>query len=486
MKKITFLALLFILLPYFSLVLSASNTSQSLSVNVDDYGAIGDGIHDDSSAIQNAFDSGYTVEFTKNKTYKLISNGLYIRNNLAIIGNNATLLIDDSYSPINSDFSKRIIRHSYNSYSDFLIIKNLNINVNIQKGKYALDETNYLCILQPTYIDNVQLDYVNIYVSASHNKIINLWLDKGCSNFEMNHCTLENNTTYKEGGTLWLMSSTDTQFNKYTNFENINISECTFTGTCGDELIAIYGKYSANARFDHCVIVGNNQSPNVTRPITVYSNGYNTKSSVFFSNCTISCSYDSSIKNCAYDSLLGIGSNDSSNYLDVTFSKCDITASVKNCLLYPSLIQKSINTIASFDFNTPNISINFMTCNVACNRPISGSSSMLINNASELISLGFSMTNCQVVCNYTLSFLQPIKSGTGYYYYSPHFILFNNSVHINNELGLIVSKYNNLNYSLVTNNNNYDITAFNESLILNDESIKYITQKNSKLIKSTQ
>lgn len=53
------------------------------------FGAIGDGIHDDKNAIQEAFNRSGAVLFS-NKTYA-VSNTVYIKSNTVIYGNNATI-----------------------------------------------------------------------------------------------------------------------------------------------------------------------------------------------------------------------------------------------------------------------------------------------------------------------------------------------------------------------------------------------------------
>lgn len=456
---------------------SKSTCTSQTPVSVDSYGAIGDGIHDDSAAIQEAFDNNSSVCFTAGKTYKLISNGLYIRNDLTIYGNNSTILIDDSYNPTKTDFSRHIIRHAYNSQSEYLEINNLNIRVQITNNNYSGNNgQNYLCVLQPTYIDNVLLQNVNITVLSSKNKIINLWLDHGCKSFIMKNSTLKNYTAYKEGGVLWFMSSEDKLFNKYTDFKKIVVSNSILEGTCGDEIISIYGNYSSNATFYNCTIIGNNQSPNTTRPITIYSSGDAVKHNVTFNQCNMACTYNSSLAKCTYDSFIGVGSDNPTNYFDIRFKECSISASVQNCLLYPSLIQKNIDMIDTYSITEPNIWLSFSSCDIICDKPISGSSSALSTESQDLIALNFSMNHCNVICNYSLAVLTPIYKNEAFYYYTPVIELTDNSIYINNCNALIINKYSNLEAFLTNENNNLLNEQLPDSTSLNQNSISYITQ----------
>ncbi|MBX4147495.1 glycosyl hydrolase family 28-related protein [Paenibacillus lautus] len=71
---------------------------ESLPLNVKDFGAVGDGVTDDTLAIQAAFnatDIGGIVEFENNKTY-LVSSELQSRKNIRIRGNGATIITNFS------------------------------------------------------------------------------------------------------------------------------------------------------------------------------------------------------------------------------------------------------------------------------------------------------------------------------------------------------------------------------------------------------
>lgn len=64
-----------------------------IAINVKSFGAIGDGINDDTIAIQNAFNTGKSIIFEKDKNY--LVNGLHLTSiNAVIYGNGATLKTD--------------------------------------------------------------------------------------------------------------------------------------------------------------------------------------------------------------------------------------------------------------------------------------------------------------------------------------------------------------------------------------------------------
>ena len=186
--------------------LKASLQPSGNNVNVDQLGAKGDGTSDDSAYLQAAFSSQYKVSLGESKNYKLVSNGLAIRRDLDVDGHNSHIIVDDSYSPINNDFSRFIIRGNNKSHSYFRM-SNLNIDVNITASRYS--GSNYLCVMQPTYIDRVILNNVNISVAESNNCITNFWLNHGCQNLIISNCVFINNTTSFEGGMLFFDSESD-------------------------------------------------------------------------------------------------------------------------------------------------------------------------------------------------------------------------------------------------------------------------------------
>ena len=67
------------------------------------FGAVGDGVTDDSGALNQAFNSSDTVIWGSSKVYR-IKNGLKVyRENFSLIGNNSTILVDSLFDPQSDD-----------------------------------------------------------------------------------------------------------------------------------------------------------------------------------------------------------------------------------------------------------------------------------------------------------------------------------------------------------------------------------------------
>ena len=90
-----------ILMSFGCVLLIFTDRVHALEVNVDDFGAVGDGITFDHSAIKAAIDAageGGTVQFTAGKRYNLC-NTIYPRPFQQLIGNGATLRRCDALTP---------------------------------------------------------------------------------------------------------------------------------------------------------------------------------------------------------------------------------------------------------------------------------------------------------------------------------------------------------------------------------------------------
>ena len=82
-------------------------------VNVDQFGAKGDGITDDSQAVQKAIDkSKGLVNFDKNKTYS-ISNTVIVKSNTELNGNNCTIKMNNASDIFNIDNTSNINIHDF-------------------------------------------------------------------------------------------------------------------------------------------------------------------------------------------------------------------------------------------------------------------------------------------------------------------------------------------------------------------------------------
>lgn len=421
------------------------------------YGAYGDGIHDDTAAIQKAFDKNRIVSFSSKKTYKLVSNGLYIRNNLIILGNDATILVDDSYAPTESDFYSNILR-SYFAGSQNLSIYSLNFKINITKTRYQ--NPNHLVVLQPTYIDNVTLNKVNINVAKSNNKIIDFWMNHGCNSLKVSNCTFSNLTTCGAGGVFWLSSMKDSIKNKYHAFQNVSVSNCQFISNCGDEAIAIWGPNNIKASFNNIVIDWNNKSTNPSRPINILADQNNKAVyNISFKDSSFSCSGT----NNSADSMIGIATKYASNTVNVNFQSCNFTANIRDCFIRNQMTNSSMTELPLMDYLSKNVKLNFTDCKINCNKTITGcnkitSSYNFMSPASDV-----TFNNCDITCRDAFAYLEFYS--TTKWYYTPTISVVNSTVKINNPIAFIFKTTKSATCGLSMNNVAITMDATTPSLV---------------------
>ena len=397
-------------------------------VYVDQLGAKGDGATDDAPVIQKALDSGYSVAFGSGKTYKLISAGLVINKDLVIKGNNATLLVDDSYSPTSSGFQKFVIRTGFKTL-DNLTISNITFACKVTEPSRYIG-ANYLCIFQPHYVKNITLNNLDITVYQSANKITNFWMYHGCDSLVLEGCHFHNDTIDSEGGLIFIDSETDTYFNYYNDFKNVLVNNCQLTGHCSDEALAIWGPNNINLKMTSSTIKWTHAlRSHYSRPINISCDqDTNATFNVNIENCDIIADSPNA------DSAVGVGSYKPTN-LNIYFKNCNFTANVRDSLLHFQLLPSSPSSIKGFDFATDKYNINFDSCNINCSKTITGSNKFYNNVSNGGWALDCNFTNCNINCNYCFAFIERYNTST--YYYAPAINLRGCTVNVNNGIGFI-------------------------------------------------
>ena len=131
------------------------------NINVNQFGAYGDGIHDDTQAIQKAIDKSdeyNTIEFCEKSIY-LVSDTLTIPIDRNLNGNNCTIKIDESFN------AGYLILYNSNSSGQAISIypKNTSIikNFIIHGEESNYTNNNFLMICQHVEICNIRFENIN-------------------------------------------------------------------------------------------------------------------------------------------------------------------------------------------------------------------------------------------------------------------------------------------------------------------------------------
>ena len=271
------------------------------------FGAIGDGITDDSEALNLAFKTCKPIIFGSKKTYKS-TRGIYVEGNLTIIGNGATILFEE-YTPV-SDDTYGVIRYRY-GLTDY--------NVSIKDLTVIYADTNYQFEDRHLYIYNfiganeIIFDNVTTIVKETENNrhIITVT----CPKSSFKNCRFENLSYGDKGGCLWI----DVEGEKAVSF----IDNCSFKQNCSDEILAGYNTAkklivinSSDFYFDSTAF------PKATIPFAFYEGDNN----VTFNSCNIEQVGD--VTNRVHG-IIRIGSKNGDK-IRITMNSCAIKAENSN------------------------------------------------------------------------------------------------------------------------------------------------------------
>lgn len=183
----------------FIISLAASNTLrakmviQNNAVNVHQFGAYGDGAHDDTKAIQNALNTGMTVNFSSGKTYR-ISTPLRISNSNQVLNmNNCTIVPYNCYAfeieSLTEDYVQNVVCNDF--------------TINCVNDGFGIDLS--------LNTKDISVKNVKILNLISSNKAINV---NGCESLTVDNATI---TGSKYSGRAISLISNDNE-NKQRKF----------------------------------------------------------------------------------------------------------------------------------------------------------------------------------------------------------------------------------------------------------------------------
>lgn len=226
------------------------------SVNPAQFGAYGDGLHDDTDAMQQAILSGYVVECEKNATYTL-SKGIMIPSKSILNGNNAKMKIDEiktfyyNEASIKENNSKGLFYYQffmpqqYYGQNELLEWRDVTIEWNVEQ-KLNHVETYY--IFMPNHVKNIEMHKINIYVKGNEsNGIQPIKFNGSAEKVRLNGCDIRNYTHGFTGSCLWF----NIGLGGYPDFI---MSDSYFYSEAKDEVISVWGRYGENILFENCTV----------------------------------------------------------------------------------------------------------------------------------------------------------------------------------------------------------------------------------------
>ncbi len=211
------------------------------TVTVNQFGAYGDGEHDDAGVIQLALNAGYENVTFESERYKFGKTIKLSTDNVYVIGNNATLFWNES---VITPWEQIGISGTSEKH-----VQNINISyLNFENGDISVVEDPGESIqLRGSYCDNIEISNCkfNIYEIDGNKsrQVTNLWFHTEWKNIIVQDCEFRNLTNGNVGGNIWLSS-----FASNSDYASCNavIKNNYIEKSCHDESIAVWAGYVDN------------------------------------------------------------------------------------------------------------------------------------------------------------------------------------------------------------------------------------------------
>lgn len=205
------------------------------TVTVNQFGAYGDGEHDDAEAINLALNSEYHNVMFENCRYKFGNVINITKSNIYVIGNNATVFWNEEITAPWEQFciSGTIEKNISNIQISHLNFENGNISI--------VDYPGESMQVRGSYCDNININNCKFYIGEipdNNRQITNLWFHTKWENIVIENNTFINLTNSGVGGNIWLSSGNDIE--GYTS-KNAIVKNNYIEKSCHDESVAVFG-----------------------------------------------------------------------------------------------------------------------------------------------------------------------------------------------------------------------------------------------------
>ncbi|MBR2553701.1 MAG: hypothetical protein IKE94_02455, partial [Aeriscardovia sp.] len=314
------------------------------------FGAVGDGVTDDTEAIRETLNSEVeNIIFRSNKIY-LVTEEITATKEHVIEGNNAKIVFSED--TIVSDL------HLLKFYDlDYLTVNNLNFEIKCTNSTpfpdSELPNTGGM-LVRLTDCSNVTFNDCSFYIIDNGTAIqcTCFWATGTGKNYLLNNCKLFNRGNASQGGCIWF----------FGNLENLRVSKSTCITTTLDELITAWGNsIDVNTFIEGCYLEATRQNTNILATQNVYSH-------LFVSDCIIK-ENDDYICYTAIKSIHGeIIVDNCTMYLygsSTNRSICtlnnDASITIKDCLINLESLDSNDNTLVKLENGTVNLLNNNIT-----------------------------------------------------------------------------------------------------------------------------
>lgn len=245
---------IFLFLHYnISAVAGNTNATDYLLITPEQFGAVGDGVVDDTVALQNTFKyacvhDGITIQFGKGKNY-LISSGITLPKTSIVDGNGSQITVKEIKSfTSGGNYSYQFFsEYSYNEHTYLFDWKDLTIDFSpalLLNDKGLIKE--YL-LFRFYDLECFKMNNVNIVSSGDERNHINLFKFCGRGEIYMDNCSFDIRHRGRVGSALWIQSTLQGGY-------LARINNTSFYSTGSDEIISVFCSESHDVIFNNCEI----------------------------------------------------------------------------------------------------------------------------------------------------------------------------------------------------------------------------------------
>lgn len=231
------------------------------SVKPSQFGAYGDGKHDDTNPLQQALLSGYEVVCEENAIY-LLTKGLMIPSRSILDGNGSTFQINKIKTFFYNEFdlkennNKGLFYYQFFMPIDYSLMneefnwKDVRIAWNVQQD---IKHVGTYYIFMPNHVKEFYFNNVQIYVNGNEsNNIQPIKFNGSAQKVDLYKCDIRNNTHAYAGGCVWF----NVQNGGYPDFK---LRDSYLYSEARDEVISMWGRYGENVLVQNTTIEKKNE-----------------------------------------------------------------------------------------------------------------------------------------------------------------------------------------------------------------------------------